>query len=330
MLLGVVLIYTALGLLAATAVHRRDAIHFDLYSVLLGGMVVGSLAALLLAYLLYVVLWLRPARPVLHIWQALRRQLRWRERLAIGAPLLFTLPLFFSVFTSLKNLIPVLNPYHWDPTLVAWDRALMGGEAPWQRLSFLLHWPWAIIVLNVAYNLWFVLMYVLLLWQAFSLRDLQLRCRFLLSYLLVWMLLGTLLATLMSSAGPCYYGRLFGGPDPYAPLMSALTHIDQTVLPLWALRAQQMLWQAYSAHHLQIGVGISAMPSMHLANALLFALLLWSTRRSLGVIALIYVVVLVLGSVILGWHYLVDSVIALPATAVIWWAVGRLPGCGAG
>ena len=73
-----------------------------------------------------------------------------------------------------------------------------------------------------------------------------------------------------------------------------------------------------------IGRGISAMPSMHLSIATVFALLGWKISRFWGMAGIIFLVLILLGSVHLGYHYAVDGYAAILATVGIWWLSGIL------
>lgn len=64
------------------------------------------------------------------------------------------------------------------------------------------------------------------------------------------------------------------------------------------------------------------MPSMHVAGAMLFALLGWRTNRWLGILLSINVVLILCATVFLGWHYAVDGYASIIATPMIWWVVG--------
>ena len=64
------------------------------------------------------------------------------------------------------------------------------------------------------------------------------------------------------------------------------------------------------------------MPSMHVSVAFLFALFGWHVSRWLGIVATIYCVVILLGSVHLGYHYAVDGYVAIVATFIIWITAG--------
>lgn len=250
-------------------------------------------------------------------------------------PVLSLLPVFLSVFSSYKSLIPTISPFRWDVSLAALDRALHGGVDPWVWLHPILGAPWITFAIDALYHpLWSIAFVAVWCWQALDHRDPVLRLQFLLSFLMVWILLGSAGATLMSSAGPCYYGHVVGQPDPFAAQLAFLAESGRQV-PLASAFAQDALWRAYVSGFVGVGSGISAMPSVHVATTLLFLLLgRWHSRwLALGFGALLAVVLV--GSVHLGWHYAVDSYAAILVTVPIWltagWAARRIvPSVGSG
>jgi hypothetical protein len=135
------------------------------------------------------------------------------------------------------------------------------------------------------------------------------------------MILGTVLAIALSSAGPCYYGLLTGDQSPYGPLMSYLQSVNAKT-PLLAVEGQNVLWQLYLERRHVPFLSISAMPSVHVAVAVLFALVGWEANRVLGLVLTVYALVVLVASVHLGWHYAVDGYFAALATAVIWIVTG--------
>jgi hypothetical protein len=70
------------------------------------------------------------------------------------------------------------------------------------------------------------------------------------------------------------------------------------------------------------GSGISAMPSIHVSAAVLFALLGWRVDRRLGIGFTIFAIVIMIGSVHLAWHYAIDGYLSAALTLVIWWVCG--------
>ncbi|MNL23643.1 hypothetical protein D3C87_1450390 [compost metagenome] len=132
------------------------------------------------------------------------------------------------------------------------------------------------------------------------------------------------MAILFASVGPCYYGHLHAS-DPYAPLMAYLHDANQHV-PVWALQVQEMLWQGYQSKGANGELGISAMPSMHVATAMLMAIVGWNVNRAAGIALSAFAVLILLGSIHLGWHYALDGYVGAAGAALVWHLVGRLLG----
>jgi membrane-associated phospholipid phosphatase len=281
------------------------------------------LAVFLVGRVCYLMAAHRPPRPLRYLLDDARRNLLRPERLLVALPILLALPLFLSVFSSLKSLIPVIQPFAWDATFAGWDKALHFGRHPWEWLQPVLGHPYVTTAINLFYHLWFFLMYGLWVWQAFSTRDPLLRMRFFLSFVLVWALLGSVAATALSSAGPCYFGRITGLEDPYAGLMAYLRDSAE-VSPVWALGIQDLLWSNYLRPGVEVGSGITAMPSMHVATAVLFALFGARVDRRLGIALWAYAAIIGIGSVHLGWHYAIDGYAGALGAVAIWKAVGWL------
>jgi hypothetical protein len=280
-------------------------------------------AALLLGYVSYVLIRVRPPRLTHHLWTEISGRYATVERLCLALPVFILFPLFASTFTYFKAAIPLFHPFGWDVQLAAWDQALHGGRAAWEWLQPVFGHPYATALVNVFYHLWFFVTYGMLLWQALALGRPRLRMQYLLTTLLLWSLVGNLAATLLSSAGPVYFGRVTGLADPFAPLMAYL-HQANEVVPVMALQVQDMLWQAYSDTSTPIGAGISAMPSLHVATAFSYALLGFAVRRWLGILLAVFAGLILIGSVHLGWHYALDGYVGILCTLVIWFGVGWL------
>ncbi len=254
-------------------------------------------------------------------------ELRNDDKLRLGRVAYAIIPIlvviaFQSAFTSFKSSITVVNPFQYDVAFMEIDRWLHFGRHPWEWLQPLLGYPIVTSVISYAYKLWYGVFYLIFFWMTFSMSDPVLRARYLISYLLSWILIGSVAALLLSSAGPCFYGLVVEGEDPYAPLMAYLNQAE-TQYQNWSLFAQRYLWDAFSAQNsLEVASGISAMPSMHVAIAVLQALFGWKVSRRAGVILTAYCVVIMIGSVHLGWHYAIDGYVSVLAVIVIWKTVG--------
>lgn len=246
-----------------------------------------------------------------------------RERLWYALPIILFLPLFSSVFTSFKTLLPLIHHESWDTILASCDGFVHGGIQPWQLLHPFVAKPLITFIINIFYNLWVLILSAFVFWQMFSSHESILRLRFFLSFFLSWILMGTVLAGIFYSAGPCYYGRIAQGPDMYKPLMDYLANANN-LFPIWALDVQDLLWKSYMTNQCHMGSGISAMPSMHVSMATLFYLVARKANRSFGRVMLVYGALIMVGSVHLGWHYAIDGYAGIVLMLIIWRVTGYI------
>lgn len=310
------------GLLIQLVLHRDP--DFALTSLISTNMLV-PLPAIILMWLLtdLVRLWRcgYAGSPTAALLRRLSNDVLSPERVANSLHAYLPMAVFILGFTAIKPSIPHLNPFAWDRSLMELDRLLHFGTAPHEVLAPILQFPLATLILNIFYNLWFFVAMGFFIWQGYQGRDTFLRQRFLLAYLLCWGLGSGVLGVLLSSAGPSFYGRLNPGADPYAGLMNYLAEANM-VYPIWALKAQDMLWHSYTTGNGMVS-GISAMPSMHVATSVMFFIcaraagLRWLTWCT-GVFAM----VILLGSILLGWHYAADGYVGALVAAGCWWLAG--------
>lgn len=243
------------------------------------------------------------------------------DRFGNGVHAVITLTPMLMAFTVVKENITAINPFSWDKTFAQWDATLGAGLMPWQIFQSILDHPAIIIGFNLLYHVWFVTMFALLIWQAFSKRATSTRLQFLLAFCFSWFFGGSVLATVFSSAGPCFYADLFQGPSPFAQQTAFLNHIGPHWI--WSLTLQRDLWTSYATGSGAVE-GISAMPSMHVTIATLNALLCWRIDRRLGVAASAFAVLIFLGSIMLLWHYAVDGIAGVFIACLCWSAAGAL------
>lgn len=266
----------------------------------------------------------RARHPFLFDARNLFLRLHVLERAANAIPIIVFTPMLFSIFTAAKSSIPDINPFSWDKAFAAADLWLHGGTLPWEWLRPVIERPLAVAFFSYVYSLWYVSVPVFLVWQAFSLSRLRVRAQYLMSFFLCWFVLGNGMALLFSSAGPCFYGRLMPDErDPFAPLM-ALLHDADKVFPVWSLAVQDTLWTVFSTGGTIPGDGISAMPSLHVSIAVLMALTAHRIWKPFGVVMAVFAVLVMVGSVVLGWHYAIDGYVAAGATVAIWKGAGIL------
>ena len=333
--LSISIFYIAVVEAVAHATGHTDAVSLSLYSPVMVLLLAGGLPLFALGHLIYVALVVRPDRPLRRLADDWGGRFLTPRRVLGALPVILVLPLFMSAFTSMKIMIPWLNPYSWDPAFSSWDRMLHGGVDPWRLLHPFLGMPTGTAVMNLVYHKWFLIVNAVLLWQALATGAPRLRQQFLIAFVLSWIVLGTGMALLFPAAGPCYFARVTGLHDPYEPLMTYLEGIHALGLnPAFAL--QEQLWRIYSSGSLALGGGISAMPSMHVALAVLFVLLGYRVGRLAGRLFLLFAGLILLGSIHLGWHYAIDGYAVIPLVWLIWRVSGkfveapgseRLPAC---
>jgi hypothetical protein len=258
--------------------------------------------------------------------------LRWLRRDAFrgdrvwGCIIVFAvLPVFGWTFGYIQVLLPFLHPIDWDPTFAAWDQWVHFGTHPWQWIQPLLGYPFATHLLSIIYALWFFILYFINFWQAFDRKDPVLRMQYLLCTTLLWAVLGNFFGTILASGGPVYYGRLTGLPDPYAPLFQYLNAAHGEFVN-FSRDIQEKMWRFYlvNGQDDKVAGAISAMPSLHVASSCGFYLLARARNRWLGWLFFVFLALMLLGSVHLGWHYAIDGYAGLVGAVVIWWACGRL------
>lgn len=250
------------------------------------------------------------------------------EDIARIAVLLTGFSLVVSVFQSAKAMIPAIQPFVYDVLFGQIDKAVHGGFYPHELLQPLMGFPVISFIVLLLYNLWLPLVFMVFLVQILDRGNPRMQRRYLMSFLLAWMLIGTFGAVLLSSAGPAYYEQVVGlvpGTGPYAGLLGYYGDVE-AVLPFFLGDMHAMLWQFYQDGTVGPGAGISAMPSVHVALATHMFLVMRHRGQMWARIFGVYAVVIMLGSVHLGWHYAVDGYLGGALMVLIWWFAGTLEG----
>lgn len=243
-----------------------------------------------------------------------------RERLVGGAIATLVMAVFLMVFAQMKSLIPIIQPFAWDAYFAELDRMLHFGSDPYVFLHRVFGAHYSLSFFTGLYNVWLFLVYFALFGSCFMRSDSLPRMQFLIAFVLMWAVGGSFLATVFSSAGPPYYAAL-GLGDTFAPLMELLgSHAATGALSV--VETQQLLWDIYSGPH-KLNA-ISAFPSMHVASSVLLALFCFRISRWLGIALSAFAVCMMIGSVLLGWHYAVDGYAGALIAVAAWTVAGRL------
>lgn len=241
-------------------------------------------------------------------------------RLTASVGLVLAVVLMMGSFTAVKTMLPELAAFHWDSPFAAMDAWLHGGVDPWRLLQPILGHPFVTRVVQINYTAgWMVAVCTIPAVVGASRRLAPLRQRFFLTYLFSWIVLGNLAAGFFMSAGPVYYGHVTGDVLRFAEQMGYLSFSDGMAHSSFEL--QRTLWVLHEAGRTELGTGISAFPSIHVAMAMLFALTGWSINRWLGAAATVFLALILAGSVHLAWHYAIDGYASMIAVTAAWFAI---------
>jgi hypothetical protein len=253
-----------------------------------------------------------------------RGEAAWKRWASLAMPHLY-LALLLATFSTYKQLVLPSAGFGFDPAFAELDRLLFLGIDPWRVTHMLVPTATATSFIDTAYMLWFLpmILIVLLSWMM----PARLQTQYLLAFAMAWIVGGTLLAFVLPGGGPCYYAPLHGDGS-FAPLMDRLNSQSAALeasgmAPLKALLGQQELLSAYQQRNFILAGGISAMPSLHVTLAVLFACVGFACHRPLGWGLAAFAFLIWFGSIHLGWHYAVDG-IAGGALALLLWRVAGL------
>jgi len=243
------------------------------------------------------------------------RVLRERGPAAARVVLLFFLGI--TAFTTFRITIPEIVPYYADPKLAELDLWLHGID-PWVWTHRIVSEPASMLVFKAYMSWWFMQWFGVMLFVAFWNNPVR-RIRYLWAFALTMIFCGAVLATMLSSTGPIFYDRFYGG-DRFAGVLAALL-ADPHALPVRF--AANYLLDAHDSGRSRLGTGITAMPSMHVAIATLNAFFLTGFGRRWAFAGWSFAALILFGSVYTGWHYAVDGYLSILVVSAIWYLTGR-------
>jgi hypothetical protein len=249
--------------------------------------------------------WLTEYRDAVH-------RARLVPRLQHAAPVLVTYPLVIACYVGWRLWLGRNIGFTWDARI-----ARIEGQAVSEWLvRSVAAVPAVYRITEITYGAsWLVFTLGMMTVVAFA-RESRERTQYFVTMALVFPLAGNVLAGLLMSAGPVYYRDVVCGPDVYAETVSVISSVSH-----WMRPGQIALWSLHSQHARFPSTGVTAMPSMHLVVATLGAGWLWG--RGARVTAVAAVLFTLAGSVITGWHYWADGVVAIAVTVLVWSLVTR-------
>jgi len=218
-----------------------------------------------------------------------------------------------SLFLPIKYAIPRVVPFWLDQPLAGAERSLFGAD-PWLLLEWLL--GWAAVPIDWLYATWLPTQSLVLFCVVLAPPSRE-KTHALIAYVLGWFALGIVAALALSSAGPLFDHRIFGGTD-FAGLREVL-HRRGAML---ALAESDAMWASLESGRPTLVAGISAMPSIHVAISAWMALAAGVMARRAAPWAIAYTALIWIGSVQLGWHYFSDGLAGVLGIIAVWLFAG--------
>lgn len=249
-------------------------------------------------------LWQGRGHPVASV-RALRDVARDRwtgKRVALVLVGLFSFYITYVAYRNFKGFLPFLRPERHDAGLLTLDRDLFAGHDPSTILHDVLGTGIANQVLSVVYVVYLAFVPIslaaALVWFG---RDTRHGLWYTSALCLNWVL-GAVSYYLIPSMGPAFVApQLFSDLAPTAS--SALQH------SLWVERLTVLFGPAGTQAG-DVVQGVAAFASLHVSVVFTAALIAsWlKTARPLRIALWTYLVLVVLATIYLGWHYFVDAI----------------------
>lgn len=221
------------------------------------------------------------------------------------------------LYGMLKITVHLVRRTSWDAALWEADRWLMLGVSPNVFLLEALSQPLFYRTFDRLYAVAFAATMFASFLLIFGWRDRRDQFGYLAGSVVLW-LGGAWLYFAFPSLGPAYaFYDVWDGVREYFPTTMRI----QRMLINNHLRVLEMARGARGIP-IHIHMGIAAFPSLHVGFHAYFAFWLQRLVPKLRVVGWLLVVVMFIGSVITGWHYMIDSVAGI-VLAWISWRVGR-------
>ncbi|WP_300682149.1 phosphatase PAP2 family protein [Nocardioides sp.] len=202
----------------------------------------------------------------------------------------------YAAFRNVKSMAPIANTSEWDDRLASFDRWLLFGHDPAQLLHDLLGTGWAAHLLSGVYFLWIAMVPVsiaiALVWTRFTSAG----AWFVTAISVDW-LLGAVLYYVIPTVGPIY-----SDPQTFAGLPH--TYVTDLASSMWEDRVEVLA--APTTHNgLQT---IAAFPSLHVGIMVTITIIvvLMRLHKVIRWAAYLMLVLTILATVYLGWHFLAD------------------------
>jgi hypothetical protein len=255
---------------------------------------------------------------VRHVWgrhghePGLRFELEFASLLRIGLGFLPVLAVHFLI----KSFIHLFNARVWDRQLALWDVRVHLGLNPGVFLGTLFGNPVALHFVDFVYTALYYLVLVVYTALLLNLLPEARRRAFAAAFTFIW-IAGSVVYVALPSWGP-----VFVVPEDYS---AALAHMPLTCA------VQSVLYEEISslvrnpngARRIIYGC-VAAFPSLHVAMVYLLTVASRVVSRRWFRVNVLLLLVMLVGSVVTGYHYLVDGYAGVLLAAALWWLACRI------
>ncbi len=206
----------------------------------------------------------------------------------------------FYAYSHLKVIAPVINPQNYDLLLEKIDRLIFLGSSPTLALLQIKSKAW-MFLMNISYQSFYPA-FPLSFAAAFLAKD-QKEMRELVTGILLIYFFGIILYYLVPALGPLFYTQ------------ELFAHIPN--------RWQPILWNAHLAIKADPQAfaggpffGVAAFPSLHSAHMLFLLAMAKRRHKFLFTIYVPWTILLLISTIYLGWHYVIDLVAGAAITFI--------------
>jgi hypothetical protein len=227
--------------------------------------------------------------------------------------------LWAHTYSWIKLTIPILHPRLFDQQLWTLDQAICFGYSPNFFFLTLFSKPEALQVIDWIYAIGFLASVTVVGMYFASEPDHRVRIAFMNANALLW-LLGAWLYVAVPSLGPAY--RF---PEVWLPMAKFLGRTQHF---------QRLLIMNYKAllsapgkdpQAINILFGVAAFPSLHVAFQVLAYLWMRRLTKWGGLVFGFFALFIFIGSIVTGWHYLIDGIAGAALAWLCYVASQRVP-----
>ena len=236
------------------------------------------------------------------------------DLLAIGRVIVL-LAVAWPTHFLLKSFIFVINPKTWDLFFAVWDQKIHLGFSPSTFFTTLFNAKWLLFGIDLVYSGIYFLIVLSYASIFLGILPLRLKMAFGASFTLLWVI-GSSLYVAFPSWGPVY---VFSDEFAYTLRYMPLTVSVQRVL---FEEISSLVRNPEALRYVKFG-SVAAFPSLHVAVVTLYTLASRHVSRRWFLANVILVVVMMIGSIVTGYHYLIDGWAGLALAAGLWFAMTR-------